>query len=175
MKENIYIFVEGAIDRLFVEKIFCDKLSLFGKNNIIIQYSTMEKKKIKKFIKSIEQMNNTDYIFLADQDGNQNKKQKIMNTYPFLDEQKVFISIYEIESWIISGISERLQKKYKIKSLGTDTSTFTKEMFENIIPKSLGKIEFISFILDDYNICNAILLNKSLNFFYNYLDNKKAS
>ena len=175
MKENNYIFVEGAIDKLFIEKIFCEKLSLFGKNNYIIEYSNKEKKKIKNFINSIEKMENADYIFLTDQDGNKDKKQKIINSYPFLDEQKVFISIYEIESWIISGISKKIQKKYKIKPLGSDTSKITKEVFENIMPKTLCKIEFIAFILDDYNIDNAIQLNESLKIFYKYLEAKKAS
>ena len=175
MKTDYYIFVEGAIDKLFMEKLFCDKLSLFGKNNFIIEYSKKDKKKIKGFITSINKMENADYIFLADQDGRQDKKQIILNKYSFLDEKKVFISIYEIESWIISGISQRLQKKYKIKSLGNDTSKITKEDFEKLIPKSVDKIEFIAFLIDDYNIDSAILLNKSLNIFYSYLENKKAS
>lgn len=175
MKTDYYIFVEGAIDKLFIEKLFCDKLSLFGKNNFIIEYSKKDKKKIKGFITSINKMENADYIFLADQDGRQDKKQIILNKYSFLDEKKVFISIYEIESWIISGISQRLQKKYKIKSLGNDTSKITKENFEKLIPKSVDKIEFIAFLIDDYNIDSAILLNKSLNIFYSYLENKKAS
>ncbi len=175
MRIDYYIFVEGAIDKLFIEKLFCDKLSLLGKNNFIIEYSKKEKKKIKAFITSIDKMENAEYIFLADQDGRQDKKQKILNKYPFLDERKVFISIYEIESWIISGISQRLQKKYKIKSLGNDTSKITKEIFEKLIPKSVDKFEFIAFLIDDYNIDSAILLNKSLNIFYNYLKNKKAS
>lgn len=175
MITDYYIFVEGTIDKLFIEKLFCDKLSLFGKNNFIIEYATKDKKKIKGFITSVNKMENSDYIFLADQDGREDKKQIILDKYPYLDEKKVFISIYEIESWIISGISQKLQKKYKIKPLGNDTSKITKENFEKLIPKSVDKIEFIAFLIDDYNINSAILLNKSLNTFYSYLENKKAS
>lgn len=173
--KNYYVFVEGLTDKLFIERIICDKLSLLDKNTIIIEYSTMPNRKIKSFINSINQMGNADYIFLADQDGRQDKKQKILSTYPFLKEEKVFLSIYEIESWIISGISQKLRKKFNINSSWSDTSIITKELFEQLIPNSVSRLEFISFLLDEYNIDVAISLNNSLQIFYNYLESKKAS
>lgn len=175
MNIYMYIFVEGATDNLFITKLFAEKLSLFGDNYNIIEYSKQKNKKINNYINSIKSTSIMDYIFISDQDGNKNRKQDRLNEYPNLECEKLFISIYEIESWIIAGISQKIIKKYKLKALGQDTSTITKEIFDNIIPKRMNKIDFISIILDDYDIEQAIKLNSSLKSLYEYLNAKKAS
>ena len=172
---SFVIFVEGATDNLFINKIFNEKLSLLGKNYSIVEYSNMEKKKIKNYIRSINSTPNFDYIFITDQDGRKNKVEKILKEFPFLDKDKIFISIYEIESWIIAGISDKLLKKYKVKPILYDTSTITKEIFNTFIPKRMFKNEFIAYILDDYDTKKAIELNPSFKVILDYLFNKKAS
>lgn len=175
MIKQYYIFIEGVIDKIFMTKLFGERLTLLGSDYISVEYSTMSKKKIKSYINTINQVEAWDYIFLADQDGNEKKAQTLLDTYPFLDKDKVFISIFEIESWIISGISKQNIKKYKLKPIIYNTSLITKEKFDKMIPANLHKIEFISYILDDYNIEEAIERNESLKKIYTYLANKKAS
>lgn len=170
----MYIFVEGQTDRLFIVKLFIEKLSFFGDQYNIIEYASKKEKKINNYIKSINSMPNTDYIFISDQDGNKNKKNERLIEYPSLDQNKIFISVYEIESWIIAGISEKVEKKYKLKPIISDTSKITKEMFTNIKPSKIDRLEFIAYILEDYNIEKAIKLNSSFKLFFEYLT-KKAS
>lgn len=172
---HLYIFVEGARDRIVFDNLFGKKLSLLGQEYDIVEYSTKKVEKINNFIKSIKSIDGCDYIFVGDQDGNINKKAKILSKYSCLEEEKIFISIFEIESWIISGISNKILKKYKIKFSYTDTSAITKEMFENIVPEHVSVLEFISYIIDDFDVDKSLELNSSFNQLYNYLNAKKAS
>lgn len=175
MIEELFIFVEGPTDSLFIKKVFEEILLEICNRYTIVEYAVKENKKINNYIKTIKNIPNWDYIFIADQDGNSNKKDKIISKYDNLETEKVFISIYEIESWILAGISEKIIKKYKVNFSSTNTSNITKDIFNNIIPKKIDKLEFISYVLSDYNLKNAINLNESLNIFNQYLCNKKAS
>lgn len=175
MIEELHIFVEGSTDSLFVKEVFNDVLLKICNRYTIVEYANKEDKKIKKYIATIKKVPNWDYIFIADQDGKLDKKNKILLKYSNLDDDKVFISVYEIESWIIAGISEKIIKKHKINFSSSNTSNITKEIFNNIIPKRMDKLEFISYVLSDYNLKNAVNLNESLNIFSQYLCNKKAS
>lgn len=175
MIEELHIFVEGSTDSLFVKEVFNDVLLKICNKYTIVEYANKEDKKIKKYIATIKKVPNWDYIFIADQDGKLDKRNKILLKYSNLDDDKVFISVYEIESWIIAGISEKIIKKHKINFSSSNTSSITKEVFNNIIPKRMDKLEFISYVLSDYNLKNAVNLNESLNIFSQYLCNKKAS
>lgn len=175
MIEELHIFVEGSTDSLFVKEVFNDVLLKICNKYTIVEYANKEDKKIKKYIATIKKVPNWDYIFIADQDGKLDKGNKILLKYSNLDDDKVFISVYEIESWIIAGISEKIIKKHKINFSSSNTSSITKEVFNNIIPKRMDKLEFISYVLSDYNLKNAVNLNESLNIFSQYLCNKKAS
>lgn len=170
----IYIFVEGDRDENFISKVLGNLIeSIFGYYKIVT-YSNMKKKKTKEYIQTIKRMNDSDYLFIGDQDGNIEKKDKLLEEYPFLDSDKVFISIYEIESWIIAGISDKLMKKYKIKAF-SNTESITKEKFNSIKPSELYTNEFISYILEEYDILKAIEKNSSLNTFYQFLNKKKQA
>lgn len=174
MNYYMYIFVEGSTDSLFITKLFAEKLSLFGENYNVIEYAKKKDEKTNNYIKSIKSMPNSDYIFISDQDGNKNKKEKRLTQYCYLEEDKVFISIYEIESWIAAGISDKLSKRYKIKPIISDTSSITKEKFDQMIPSQMSKIDFISYILEDYNLGKAMERNVSLKLFFEYLKEKAS-
>lgn len=175
MIDELHIFVEGPTDSLFIKKVFNEILLKICNRYTIVEYASREDKKINNYIETIKKVSDWDYIFIADQDGKLDKKDKILLKYSNLDKDKVFISIFEIESWIIAGISEKTIKKHKINFSISNTSSITKEIFNNIIPKRMNKLEFISYVLSDYNLKNAVSLNESLNIFSQYLSNKKAS
>lgn len=175
MIDELHIFVEGPTDSLFIKKVFNEILLKICNRYTIVEYASREDKKINNYIETIKKVSDWDYIFIADQDGKLDKKDKILLKYSNLDKDKVFISIFEIESWIIAGISEKAIKKHKINFSISNTSSITKEIFNNIIPKRMNKLEFISYVLSDYNLKNAVSLNESLNIFSQYLSNKKAS
>ncbi len=170
----IYIFVEGDRDENFINKVLGNLIdSIFGYYKVVT-YSNMKKKKIKEYIQTIKCMNGSEYLFIGDQDGNKGKKDKLLEEYPFLDSDRLFISIYEIESWIAAGISDKLMKKYKIKSFN-NTEAITKEKFNSIKPSELYTNEFIAYILEEYDILKAIERNSSFNTFYQFLDKKKQA
>ena len=175
MIEQLIIFVEGTTDELFIREVFNDELLRICHNYTIFKYSKRKKEKVIQYITTRKKIKNWDYIFIADQDGDLNKKNNVISKYNNLEEKNVFISIYEIESWIIAGISEKILKKHKINYNCTDTSIITKEKFINIIPKTMDKLEFISYILNDYDLENAVKFNESLNVFSQYLYNKKQA
>ena len=76
MINELYIFVEGTTDSLFIKKVFGKILSEFYTNYTIFEYACKEKKKINQYIATIKSKPNWDYIFMADQDGNINQKSK---------------------------------------------------------------------------------------------------
>lgn len=175
MIKELHVFVEGPTDSLFIKEVFNNILCQICDSYTFIEYAVEKDKKINNYIKSIKSVPDWDYIFIADQDGNVDKKNKIMQEYNTLEEDKIFLSIYEIESWILAGISNRIIKKYKINFNHSDTSCITKEKFNKMTPIKLDKLEFISYILSEYNLESAVSLNTSLNEFNQYLHNKKAS
>lgn len=175
MIEYLHIFVEGANDKQFIESVFDTILKEICVNYVVIEYAKKEKKKINNYINSINSIPQWDYVFIGDQDGNVNKKDKLLSKYTSLDSEKVFISVYEIESWIIAGITEKFIKKHKLCYKISDTSSITKESFDDLIPLKMERLEFISYIFDDYKILDAINYNHSLKIFYTFLANKKAS
>lgn len=175
MMDYMVIFVEGSTDNLFITKLFIEKLSFFEENYSIVEYSKKKDEKVNNYIESIRSIPGFDYVFITDQDGKENKREIIMREYNNIDKNKLFLSVYEIESWIIAGISDKLMQKYKIKSIPLDTSSFTKENFENIVPERLDKYEFISYILEDFDVSKALKSNSSLNALYEYFSKKNAS
>lgn len=170
----IYIFVEGDRDENFISNVLGNLIESIFDYYKIVTYSSMKKKKLKDYIQTIKRMNGSEYLFIGDQDGNNTKKDKILKEYPFLEGDKVFISIYEIESWIAAGISDKLTKKYKIKSFN-NTDSITKEKFKSIKPTELSTNEFIAYILEDYDILKATERNDSFNKFYQFLNKKKQA
>lgn len=170
----MYIFVEGTTDENFIFKVLGNLIeSMFGCYKVVT-YSNMKKRKIKEYIQTIKKMNGSEYLFIGDQDGNNEKKAKLLEEYPFLDSDRLFISIYEIESWIVAGISDKLMKKYKIKPFN-NTESITKEKFNSIKPDELYINEFIAYILEEYDILKAIEKNNSFNNFYQFLNKKKQA
>jgi len=160
----LYVFVEGYYDDLFVDKVFVK-----GNPNIsIIRYATREDCYVKAYIKSISCMPNASYVFIADSDGLtiKEKKKKLIEHYPNLDENAVFLSVYEVESWYYAGISETFSIKNKFRHYQLDTNTLTKEQFYMKLPANSSRILTMLNILDNYNTDIACNRNYSFQLIY---------
>ena len=172
--KQLYLFLEGPDDERFFNKIILPHFNNFDHVKII-KYAGLKKEIINNYIKTFNTQESSDYLFFADMDARGDssycitkKKEKIKSNYcNILDERKTFIVKEEIESWYVSGISEKLMNQHKIKEV-QDTETFTKEMFENLLSKGISKTEFMIRILEDY--IHEKALSKSLSF--NYLFTK---
>lgn len=165
---NLYIFVEGYDDEQFIKNVLSDNILTLLPNYQIIQYAPKTKKKVCDFIKSIKCICNADYLFLADQDGIATKKNQILEKYPCVEEEKLFLAIYEIESWIISGIKECNLKKMKIKKVWNNAEEVTKEIFESLVPKNLSILEFK---MEAYKFYDIEFANSSSTSFAKFREN----
>ena len=82
--------------------------------------------------------------------------------------KKIIVSIAEIESWYIAGVDEITSKAMKIKYVYY-TDYITKEKFNQMIPSKIDRINIMIEILKKYNLNEAILRNKSLKYFWEYI------
>ena len=161
----LFILVEGDDDERFFDKIL---KPFFNENDFAIkiwQYA-QRTKRIKDFIKSINSMN---AFFIIFHDHNDCPcisfvKEKVLKLAKIeVDSNYIFIVKKEIESWYLAGISNELLKKYKIRKT-LSTENISKERFNDLIPKKISKLSFISDIIKDYNLNLAQGKNNSLKY-----------
>jgi hypothetical protein len=166
MDKQLFIFVEGEDDKRFFQHIVIPMINPIYKT-IIKTYAEEKKDKLEKYIKSIQ--NRYDYIFIADINSSPciiAKKQRLLEEYNFLDENKTILVRHEIESWYLSGLSDENSKKFKIRIL-KNTDKITKEVFYKLMKKAGfdSRIDFMVEILNHFSIETAIKKNKSFKYF----------
>lgn len=143
---KLYIFVEGSDDERFF-KSYYDPAKIK-----IIPYANMPTKDITNYLKSIQSMNNSDYLFFADADGASidDKTEIISKKYPLCEREKIRIVQWEIESWYLAGLDSLNCAKYKIKYL-PHTNDVSKEKFISMLPKGHTRVTFQIEILKCFN------------------------
>lgn len=162
--ECFFVFVEGPDDERFIT-------SVLGNDKIkVIKYAREKKEYINRYIKSIKSILNYDYIVICDIDLKSlvEKKNAILAQFPDCEVEKIIVSIAEIESWYIAGVDEITSKAMKIKYVYY-TDYITKEKFNQMIPSKIDRINIMIEILKKYNLNEAILRNKSLKYFWEYI------
>jgi len=167
----LYIFVEGSDDEAYINRVFKHCFP----NMIIIQYAKMKKEKVLSFLRSILSIPDSDYLFLSDSDGldTSSKKEYLLEIYPDLQQEKMYIVHYEIESWYYAGLPQSESLKLKMKHYQEITDTLTKEQFDSKLSRPSDRLLIKSKILDLYSLELAITRNASLNLFYS--DTKKET
>ncbi|MDI6767778.1 MAG: hypothetical protein QME52_13235, partial [Bacteroidota bacterium] len=115
---RLFIWVEGADDVRFFERIIEPKLQ--QKYNFVktSPYANLKKEKVGNFLNSIKAMG-SDYIFLTDINGSfcvPAKKQEIQNKFRDVDEDKIIVVIKEIESWYLAGLDKKVERKFKLRT-----------------------------------------------------------
>ncbi len=174
MYRRLFIWVEGESDKRFVEHVFKPLLEKRYDSVSIIKYAQKTREKRRQFIKSIRAMQ-ADYFILADINHYQcitARKQSILDTYDFLDKDRIFIVVQEIESWYLAGLNDSACKVLGIKKI-QKTDTLTKDHFNNIFSRSkyiFSKILFMSEILNHFSLKEGIRKNTSLNYIVSKLD-----
>ena len=168
----LHIFFEGPDDERFFTKIYGKYFGDFKP----IQYSGWPPAKINNFIRSISCMPDSDYIFLGDADGKtiDEKKDLLIHRYSHLDNNKVFIVQYEIESWYYAGASAEICRKLKLKSFIHNTDSLKKEDFNATLPQKGDRKFIMAQILEFYEIELAISRNQSLSYFNSYIKKESA-
>lgn len=168
----MHIFVEGPDDERFFSKIYGKYWGEF----VPIKYAGWTHQKINNFIRSIDSMPDCDYIFLGDADGQpiNEKKRILVNCFPNLDENRIFIVQYEIESWYYAGISAEKCRDLKLKHYIYNTDALTKEMFNSKLPQRVDRKIIMAEILRIYELELALKRNASLLAFNNGIKKESA-
>lgn len=159
-KDMMYLFVEGPDDERFFSKVFGERWS----NLTFVRYAKLPSNKINNFIKSISCTPSSDYIFIGDADGKaiEQKTQELVTKYKYLEETKVAIVQYEIESWYYAGVNELLRKKIGMKRYIFYTDQLTKEEFDSMLPKKMDRKYVLTLVLSSYDLEIAVERNHSL-------------
>lgn len=159
----LYVFVEGPDDEAYFRETF----SRFWDVYKIIRYADMKNEKINNFIKSINCIPDSDYMFFGDSDGMEinDKRQLLMSQFSNLSAEKTIIVQYEIESWYYAGIDEFTYKKLKMKHYVFKTDSLTKEQFYSKLARPSDRKYVMAKILTEYSLDLAITRNNSLNLF----------
>ena len=80
------------------------------------------------------------------------KRDKITGEFNQIAETKIIVVVKEIESWYLAGLDENTSKKLGIrKKIGT-IDNITKEHFNQLIPGTMPRIEFMRKILENYDV-----------------------
>jgi hypothetical protein len=168
--KQLFIFVEGANDERFFERVVKPKLK--QRYNIIIIHTYAEKKnkykKINAFLQSIASLK-AEYIFVTDINNSPcitAKKEEIRHRIGDIDANRILVVVREIESWYLAGLDNIRSKKLKIRRIFENTNNLTKEQFKAIIPKSFdSEIDFMIEILNLFSIEIAKNKNDSFKYF----------
>ena len=170
MMQNLFLFVEGKEDLIFVKNVLCP---LFLNHSILIipiPYQKTRNHEIKKHIKTA-QAKNQDYALLTDLDSHtypcitSRKKSRIDELDGVVDADKIIIVEEELESWCLAGIDTSIDD-YSEFEIPQNTDNITKENFEEILSKtSFNKNKLFNYLSRDFDIDLAVKRNTSFKYF----------
>ena len=176
---TLYIFVEGPDDKRFFEKIIIPILENRYLEIKIIEYAGWSPDEISPFMRSMNK--NPDwatYIFVHDFDVDScitKKKANLCETYFPLKEEYLYIVVTMIESWYLSGTSNYVLRKNRIRtSVEEIPSNANKEYFERLISSgSNDRVKVMTNILDNFSIDVAVVKNKSFKYMIKKLSTRQ--
>jgi hypothetical protein len=165
--KRLFIWVEGDDDMRFFDRIIKPRFGSQYNCVEIIRYANMPKKKFNQFMDSIIAMK-ADYLYIKDINACPcitTKKLKIKEQIDCIDANRIIITIKEIESWYLSGISDYYMQKFRLR-YGQCTDNITKEQCLKIIPRRFNsKLDFMLEILKYFSIDIAKTRNRSFRYF----------
>lgn len=169
----LFVFVEGPDDHNFFEK-------LFGRawgDHRIIEYACEKDTKIDNFIKSINSAPDWDYLFFCDEDGKGfvHKRTELHAKYSELDDKKLFIVQYEIESWYYAGVCREVCLKLKVQFSQVDTNRLTKEQFNAKLLRPSERKYVMAKMLENFDMCLAASRNKSFSIFVSSMEEEPVA
>ena len=166
--KRIFLWVEGSDDERFIYAVVKPILEKKYNDVKIVPYAQESKKKINNFLKSIRSMR-SDYIFFTDNDSPcvTASKQKSMNKYCQLEEERIQVVVKEIESWYLAGLDEESSKRLGLQFFRI-TDKINKEKFNNYIPKTFdSRIDFMLEVIKLFIVKVAMDKNGSFRYFIN--------
>ncbi len=181
MCKVIYLILEGDDDIRFFEKIISPLFLKNGFSIIPIKQSSKKRKDCGKFIQTIENMNDWDYLFAKDIDvfpcAGLRREHIMKELSGKIKAEKILIVAKVIESWYLAGVSDKTMRSLgvtpkNIKKIIRSTDDIDKSKFYEFFPPSKTQIEIMNTLLDNYNIEIAKKRNKSFDYFISRFFNR---
>lgn len=165
---KLYLFLEGNDDERFFNKKLTKKLEEIYTKVEILKFAAMKLSDRRKYIRTILNKENWDYICVCDIDTTgcyPEKKRSIINKNNLIEEDKIVVVIKEIESWYLAGINNDFLRSIRAGLIDRNCNEITKEIFNNLIPKKMPRVIFMDKILENYNFNLAKRNNSSFLYF----------
>lgn len=173
--KNLFVFVEGKEDLIFVKNILSN---IFLKNSILlipIPYQKTRNHEIIKHIKTAKSKNQN-YVLLSDLDSHtypcitSRKKSRMDELDGEIAGDEIVIIVEELESWCLAGIDTDIDEYYEFEIPET-TDNITKEDFNEIISKtSFNKNKLLNYLSRNFDVNLAVKRNKSFKYFLEKYD-----
>jgi len=162
---RLFLLVEGDDDLRFVERVVIPKLSSCYDFVQAWKYAQRKAEKVNAFLRSIKSMG-AEYLLLGDLNAHPcfpRKKEALLKTFTQLDDRRVLIVVREIESWYLAGLPDNNPLGVQVPA---NTSEFTKERFNDTIPKHLdSRIDYMLEVLKLFDTSTARGRNPSFHDF----------
>lgn len=172
--KNLFVFVEGKEDIIFVKNVLHNLFIRNSINIIPIPYQSTRNHDVKKHIKVAKA--NQDYVLLSDLDSHtypcitSRKDQRIEELDGEITSDKIIIVVEELESWCLAGIDTSIEE-YREFVIPESTDDITKEDFDKILSNtSFNKNKLLNFLSFNFNSDLAIKRNKSFKYFLKKYD-----
>jgi hypothetical protein len=167
----LLLLVEGDDDERFFKRVIIPILDNTRYEIRIWKYKQEKKEKIDGFLLTASKIGI--YLLFHDIDAEPclvSKRNKVIKNFSNADLKKVVIVISEIESWYLSGVNLEICKKMGICKFLPETNSCSKEQFIQLIPRNMSKVEFMSNMLDSFDIELGKKRNKSLKYFFEKIE-----
>ena len=167
---NLFVFVEGKEDIIFVKNVIHNIFIKHSINVIPIPYQKTRKHDVINHIKT-SKAKNQDYVLLSDLDSHtfpcitSRKDQRIRELDGEITPDKIIIVVEELESWCLAGIDTDIEE-YSDFAVPESTDDITKEDFDEILSKtSFNKNKLLNYLSFNFSVGLAIERNKSFKYF----------
>jgi hypothetical protein len=170
----VYLIIEGPDDERFFDNIVKPLFEQEGLITKCIPHACISRKERIKFIRSIKNFDNQDYIYAKDLDRypciTSRKCSIIKELNSQVDDSRIMVVAKVIESWYLAGANEKTLKQLRVKRKNIDritksTDTIDKIQFDEFFPKTLPRSNIMLKLLESYDIAKAIKCNKSFDYF----------
>jgi hypothetical protein len=168
VSRTLYVLLEGNDDERFFRTLLTPHLEKRHRKVKFWKYAREKRKRTLKFIQTLRRID-ADFIYVRDIDSAPSvraKKREIAALYEdIIPDRSVVIVVMEIESWYMAGSDPEYLKKHEIVQEDSSTDLLTKEDFNRLIPPRMSRIEFISEILEHFDLERGVTRNASFRYF----------
>jgi len=107
VRRRLVVWVEGDRDSRFVRAVLEPRLSQIYGRVVVEEYSRRERSSVNRLLQSLRRKGDP-RLFIGDKNAAPcvaNRKRRVREHYPDLDDREIVVVCREIESWYLAGLS----------------------------------------------------------------------